>query len=340
MMRDVVPELVVVDIGGTHARFAIATIGADGAITLDEPETLHTADHASFQTAWEAFRERKGGTLPPAVSMAIAGPVGAPGNLNPVIRFTNNPWIIRPALIPEKLGVTRFTLVNDFAAVAHAVARADDSQFLHLAGPDAPLGREGTISVLGPGTGLGVAHLYRSGSQYRVQATEGGHIDFAPLDSIEDAILARLRRRHNRVSVERVVAGPGIVDIYQALAAMEGRTVPERDAIEIWSLGTSGEDSLAAAAVDRFCLSLGSVAGDLALSQGGFAGVVIAGGLGYRIRDTLLNSGFSSRFKAKGRFESLMASIPVKLIVHPQPGLFGAAAAFASEHLPVRGDAT
>jgi glucokinase len=330
-------EVVAVDIGGTHARFAIASIAADGAITLGEPETLHTADHASFQTAWEAFRERMGGTLPAAVSMAIAGPVGSPGNLNPVIRFTNNPWIIRPPLIPEKLDVERFTIVNDFAAVAHAVARADASQFLHLAGPDEPLGHDGTISVIGPGTGLGVAHLWRSGSAYRVQATEGGHIDFAPLDSIEDAILARLRRRHNRVSVERVVAGPGIVDIYHALAALEQRSVPERDAIEIWTLGTSGEDSLAAAAIDRFCLSLGSVAGDLALAQGGFAGVVIAGGLGYRIRDTLLASGFAERFKAKGRFESLMASIPVKLIVHPQPGLFGAAAAYASEHLPPPG---
>jgi glucokinase len=325
-------EVVVVDIGGTHARFAIASIGPNGAITLDDPETLHTADHASFQTAWEAFRTRKGGTLPAAVSIAIAGPVGSPGKPNPVIRFTNNPWIIRPALINEKLGVTQFTLVNDFAAVAHAVARADDSQFLHLAGPDAPLGREGTISVIGPGTGLGVAHLYRSGAHYRVQATEGGHIDFAPLDSIEDAILARLRQRHIRVSVERVVAGPAIVDIYAALAALEGRSVPEMDAITIWGLGTSGEDSLAAAAVDRFCLSLGSVAGDLALAQGGFAGVVIAGGLGYRIREALLASGFGARFKAKGRFESLMAGIPVKLIVHPQPGLFGAAAAFASEH--------
>lgn len=101
---------------------------------------------------------------------------------------------------------------------------------------------------------------------------------------------------------------------------------------------TSGEDSLAAAAVDRFCLSLGSVAGDIALVQGGFAGVVIAGGLGYRIRDTLLASGFAERFKAKGRFESLMAGIPVKLIVHPQPGLFGAAAAFVAEHSPVVGD--
>ncbi len=320
-------QLVVVDIGGTHARFAIATISSAGAITLGEPETLHTADHASFQTAWEAFRERSGGTLPRAVSMAIAGPVGGE-----VIRFTNNPWIIRPALITAKLDVDRFTLVNDFAAVAHAVARADDSQFLHLAGPDAPLGSSGTISVIGPGTGLGVAHVWRDGSAYRVQATEGGHIDFAPLDSIEDAILARLRKRHNRVSVERVVAGPGIVDIYQTLSAIEGRALPERDAIDIWTAGQDGSDSLAAAAVDRFCLSLGSVAGDITLAQGGFAGVVIAGGLGYRIRETLRTSGFAQRFRAKGRFESLMASIPVKLIVHPQPGLFGAAAAFADQH--------
>ena len=328
MMR----EVVVVDIGGTHARFAIAGIAADGALALGEPETLRTADYASFQTAWDAFRSRRGGKLPPAVSMAIAGPVGRPGDYEAVIRFTNNPWIIRPALIPEKLGVECFTLVNDFAAVAHAVARAGDDQFLHLAGPDVPLGRDGTISVIGPGTGLGVAHLWRQGSEYRVQATEGGHIDFAPLDSIEDAILARLRRRHNRVSVERVVGGPGIVDIYQALAALEHRTEPERDAVAIWTLGTSGEDSLAAAAVDRFCLALGSVSGDLALAQGGFAGVVIAGGLGYRIRESLLASGFAARFTAKGRFESLMARIPVKLIVHPQPGLFGAAAAFAAEH--------
>ncbi|MCP5396333.1 MAG: glucokinase [Sphingomonadaceae bacterium] len=320
-------DIVSVDIGGTHARFAIASIAADGSITLGEPETLHTSDHASFQTAWEDFRERQGGTLPDAVAMAIAGPVGGE-----VIRFTNNPWIIRPALVKEKLGVSRYTIVNDFAAVAHAVARADEDQFLHLAGPDSSLPANGTLTVIGPGTGLGVAHLWRDGAgSYRVQATEGGHIDFAPLDSIEDAILARLRKRHNRVSVERVVAGPAIVDIYETLAAMEGRAVPELSDIDIWTRGASNEDSLASAAVDRFCLSLGSVAGDMALAQGA-SGVVIAGGLGYRIRETILASGFEGRFCAKGRFAGLMAQLPVKLIVHPQPGLFGAAAAFASEH--------
>jgi glucokinase len=320
-------QIVTVDIGGTHARFALAEIGADGAIALGEPETLHTKDHASFQTAWEHFAEIKGGKLPDAVAIAIAGPVGGE-----VIRFTNNPWVIRPALIPEKLGASRYTVINDFGAVGHAVACAGPDHFVHLAGPDVPLPDHGTLSVVGPGTGLGVAHVWRSGGAYRVQATEGGHVDYAPLDSIEDAILARLRQRYRRVSAERVVSGPGLVDIYEALAGMEGRAIQPQDDRTLWGLGTSGDDSLAAAAVDRFCLSLGSFAGDMALAQGA-SGVVIAGGLGLRIKDTLLRSGFANRFTAKGRFQSLMEALPVKLITHPQPGLFGAAAAFAKEHL-------
>ena len=321
-------DIVSVDIGGTHARFVIATIGSDGSISLGEPITLHTNDHASFQTAWEDYRKRMGGSLPDGVAMAVAGPVS-----DEIIRFTNNPWIIRPPLIESKLGISRYTIVNDFEAVAHAAARAPADQFLHLAGPEQGLPERGTISVLGPGTGLGVAYFYRRpDGTYRVQATEGGHGDYAPVDSIEDAILARLRKRHTRVSDERVVSGPAIVDIYQALAAMEGCAVRDLTDVEIWTAGTDGSDSLAAAAVDRFCLALGSVAGNIALVQGA-KGVVIAGGLGYRIRETIIASGFASRFTAKGRFAGLMAALPVKLITHPQPGLLGAAAAFAQQHL-------
>ena len=324
-------EIVAVDVGGTHARFAIAAISANGTIELSEPTTLHTETHASFQTAWEDYQERMGGSLPDDLAMAVAAQIKPD-----LIRFTNNPWIIRPPLIEAKLGCSRHLIVNDFEAVAHAAARAPADQFLHLTGPEVDLPNSGTISVLGPGTGLGVAHFWRDGlasegGQYRVQATEGGHGDFAPVDAIEDAILARLRKRHTRVSTERVVSGPAIVDIYQALAAMEGRAVVEMDDIAIWTAGVSGEDSLAAAAVDRFCLALGSAAGDIALVQGA-SGVVIAGGLGYRTRETLLASGFAERFTAKGRFAGLMASMPVKLITHPQPGLLGAAAAFAQAH--------
>lgn len=319
-------EIVAVDIGGTHARFALARVDDGRVIELAEAATLKTADHASFQTAWEDFGRFIGRPLPTATAIAIAAQVQGE-----IIRFTNNPWIIRPALICEKLGVETFSLVNDFEAVGHAVAQVGDDSFQHLCGPNVALPETGTISVIGPGTGLGVAHVFRDGNLYRVQATEGGHIDFAPLDTIEDQILAHLRKSYRRVSVERVVSGPGLVEIFEALAAIEGQAIQRFDDKALWQLGLSGEDSLAAAAVDRFCLSLGSVSGDIALAQGG-SGVVIAGGLGLRIKDALLRSGFAERFCAKGRFEAMMSQIPVKLITHPQPGLFGAAAAFAMEH--------
>lgn len=319
-------RIVTVDIGGTHARFAIAEVEGGRVLSLGDATTLHTKDHASFQTAWQDFEGQQGGALPRGVAIAIAGPTRGE-----IIRFTNNPWIIRPALIGEKLGVDRHVLVNDFEAVGHAVAQAGENYFERLTGPDEPLPAIGTITIIGPGTGLGVAHIWRDGADYRVQATEGGHIDFAPLDSIEDAILARLRKRHRRVSIERIVSGPGIVDIYETLAALEGRAIPRLDDKAIWTNALSGGDSLAAAAVDRFCLSLGSVSGDLALAQGA-SGVVVAGGLGLRIRDSLIRSGFPERFVEKGRFEGFMSALPVKLITHPQPGLFGAAAAFARQY--------
>lgn len=321
-------DLVALDIGGTHARFAPASISPDGEIALGEAVTLKTSDFASLESAWEAFEQRSDTPVPRAAAIAIAGPV-----TGETVRMTNNSWVIRTGCLDEQLGLDHFTVLNDFAAVAHAVANAPADQFVHLAGPDTPLPLAGTISVIGPGTGLGVAHFRRVDGTYHVQATEGGHIDFAPVDAIDDAILARLRKVHRRVSVERVVSGPGIVEIHAALAALEHRSVEEVDDRTIWERGLEGSDTLSRAAVERFCMSLGSVAGDYALAHGA-SGVVIAGGLGYRLRDTLAQSGFSGRFAFKGRYEQMMSAIPVKLITHPQPGLFGAAAAFAREHQP------
>ncbi len=315
--------MVAVDIGGTHARFAEAQIEGRRVIALGDATTLKTAEHASFQTAWEHYARINGGVLPRAAAIAIAGPVGSK-----LIKMTNNPWIIRPTQVQQELGVDAYVLINDFEAIGHAVAQAGDEHFVHLTGPDGPLPSLGTIGIIGPGTGLGVAHLWRGPGGYRVQATEGGHIDFAPLDTIEDAIVARLRHRYSRVSVERVVAGPALVDIYEALAAIEGQTVQRLDDQTLWARAMAGKDSLGAAAIDRFCLSLGSVAGDIALALGA-SGMVIAGGLGLRIKDTLLGSGFAERFRAKGRLEPLMATVPVKVLTHPQPGLLGAAAAFS-----------
>lgn len=319
-------RIVSIDIGGTHARFALADVAEGRVLALHAPVTLETGKYAALQTAWEEFGRRCPEPLPRDVAIAFAGPI-----MGDVLKLTNNPWIIRPALICEKLSVARYTLVNDFAAVAHAVAQADDGQFQHLCGPATPFMTTGVLSVIGPGTGLGVAYVVRAATGYHVIATEGGHIDFAPLDNIEDALLARLRSRYRRVSAERVASGPGLVDIYEALAALEGRAIQSFDDRTLWTAALTGEDKLAVAAADRFCMALGSIAGDIALAQGA-QGVVIAGGLGLRLADVLLRSGFADRFRAKGRFEAMMDAIPVKLITHPQPGLFGAAAAFAREH--------
>ncbi|WP_300973838.1 glucokinase [Sphingomonas sp. LHG3406-1] len=316
-------RIVAADVGGTHARFALATIDGPRVVELGEPVTLKTADHGSFQLAWEEFGRRAAEPLPPALAISFAGPVG--GEL---LKLTNNPWVIRPALIPEKLGASDYVVVNDFGAVAHAVAAFDGSAYTHLCGPDVPLPDRGIVTILGPGTGLGVASLLLSASGPEVIETEGGHVDFAPLDSLEDRILVELRRSFRRVSVERLLSGRGLMNIYEALASIEGLPATFHDEKALWSAAMEGSDSLAAAALDRFCLSLGAVAGDLALAQGA-AAVAIGGGLGFRLKDHLPRSGFRDRFIAKGRFERRMDALPVKLITHPQPGLFGAAAAFA-----------
>jgi glucokinase len=321
-----VSQIAVADVGGTHARFALAEVDGGCVISLGEPVMLNTAEHASFQTAWEEFGRRAEIELPTDLGVAFAGPVGGE-----VLKLTNNPWVIRPALMSERLGVERYTIVNDFGAVGYAVATLPDEHFRHICGPDRPLPKEGVISIIGPGTGLGVAALLRKRDHYEVIETEGGHVDFAPLDGLEDQILAHLRRHFRRVSVERVAAGQGLWNLYEALGAIEGKDLSFHNEKELWPAALAAGDSLANAALDRLCLSLGAVAGDMALAQGA-AAVVIAGGVGLRLADYLPCSGFRDRFIAKGRFERRMDEMPVKLITHPQPGLFGAAAAFAREH--------
>lgn len=320
-------QIAVADIGGTHARFALAEIEGGRVVSVSEPLTLRTAEHASFQTAWEEFERRTRAALPDALAIAFAGPVGGE-----VLKLTNNPWVIRPALMRERLGVKRFTVVNDFGAVAHAVATIGDEHFRHICGPDRALPRRGVVTIVGPGTGLGVAILSRHENSYGVIATEAGHVDFAPLDTLEDRILVELRRNFRRVSVERIASGRGLWNLYEALGAIEGRVTVLRNEKELWNAALAGTDSLANAALDRLCLTLGAATGDFALAHGAVA-VVIAGGVGLRLADHFATSGFRDRFIAKGRFERRMDEMPVKLLTYEQPGLFGAAASFAREHI-------
>jgi glucokinase len=267
-------EIVAADIGGSHARFALADVEGGQVTSLSEAVTFKTVEHASLQTAWATYSEQLGRPLPPAAAIAVACPIAGE-----MLKLTNNPWIIRPAMIAKRLGLDQVTLINDFGAVGHAVLRVGHEHLSHLCGPDVPLPEQGVISIVGPGSGLGVAQVLRREGRNHVIECEGGHIDFAPLDGIEDMILARLRKRYRRVSAERVVSGVGLANIYEGLAAIEGRAVETGDNKALWTAALAGDDSLAVAALDRFCLALGSIAGDIALVHGANA-VVIAGGLG------------------------------------------------------------
>lgn len=321
-------EIVAVDLGGTHARFAVAELREDARPALGDVYKYRAADHAGLADAWAAFAKDLGRAPPPVASIAIAGPVE--GEL---IRFTNNDWTIRPATLAGELGVGEVRLFNDFAAMAAAVGVLETDELIPLGGPDGPLPAEGVTTVIGPGTGLGVAQLLRRHGRRTVLATEGGHIDFAALDGFEEKLLARLRARHRRVSVERIVSGPALADIHETLAMVGGTAIVPRDDAALWAAATDGSDPLAAQALDRFTMSFGAVAGDLALAHGANA-VVVTGGLANRIEARLASPLFHDRFRAKGRFEARMGRFPIRLARHPQAGLLGAAAAYQEELRP------
>lgn len=321
-------QIVAVDLGGTNARFAIADLHAGRRPTLGESRKYRTADYPDLPTAWAAFAKDSGGTLPKAASIAIAGPVE--GEL---IRFTNSPWVIRPATLAQELGIDQLLLLNDFAAMAAAVGRLHDEELAPLGGPAGSLPESGVVTIIGPGTGLGVAILLRRGGRNIVLPTEGGHLDFAALDGVEEKMLRRLRQRFVRVSTERIVSGPGLNNIYEALAAAAGEAIVPLDDADLWEAAIDGSHPLASSALDRFVMAFGAVTGDLALAHGAHA-VVVTGGLANRIRDRLAGPLFNERFRSKGRFAHRMADFPIRLAIHPDPGLLGAAAAFQEHHTP------
>jgi len=318
-------KLVAVDLGGTHARFAIAELREGERPLMGEPRKYRTADFSGLAAAWRAFASDQDGELPQAASIAIAGPVE--GEL---IRFTNSAWTIRPALLARELGVDELTILNDFAAMAAAVGVLREDELVDLGGPDGPLPAQGVTTVIGPGTGLGVAQLFRRDGRRTVLPTEGGHIDFAALDSFEETLLARLRERHRRVSVERIVSGPALADIRATLAMIGNEPIVPMDDATVWQAAIEGRDRISGQALDRFIMAFGAVAGDLALAHGANA-VVVTGGLSNRIVDRLKGPLFHDRFCAKGRFEARMGQFPIRLAHHPEAGLLGAAVAFQEE---------
>lgn len=308
-------EGLVGDVGGTNARFAL--VDAQGHIR--NPRTFPARDYASLADVIEEYLETTAGKKRPARAViAVAGPV-----LDGEIEFTNLDWQISEGDLLAHFEFEAVKLINDFAAQALACPTFEPDD-LRVIGPERRGGSDCPVVVLGAGTGFGVAGLARSERGDIAVATEGGHIGFAPVDEVEVEIWRRLKARYGRVSVERILSGPGLFDLYRALCEIEGANgeLPDdRGVIEAAAAG----DRLAGVTLDRFCAIMGSVAGDLALSFGARGGVYVSGGLAPRMADRLAEGDFRRRFEDKGRLAPYVAQIPTCLVLHPYPAIVGAA---------------
>jgi glucokinase len=311
--------LLIGDIGGTNARFALANIGSPG---FAEARTLKCDDFESADAAIKQYLESVGASSPSVICLAAAGPI-----IDGHVRFTNNHWEIAADELAAEFSIEGVQLLNDFEAIAYSVPllTADDCMPLGLPDP-APFDTEHyMVGIIGPGTGLGAVGLRKYGDVLLPIAGEAGHGGFAPETQVQMDILKALRQRFDRVSSERLVSGPGIENIYWALMRIHGEKRAHLSAAEIFAAAIENTDPLASEAVQMFFEVFGQVAGDLALTLGAEDGVLIAGGISKRYPDLLKNSGFRSGFENKGRYRSLMERIPTQLILHDQPGLLGAA---------------
>jgi len=307
------------DVGGTHARFAIAE--TDGKTTrISHAAVLQAADYPTGEAALEAYLKRLKGARPHQAVIAAAGPIQ-----KGVVSFTNNDgWGFSETRVAKACGFSQVRLINDFTAQALAIGRLG-SHGTRLIGPKVRGRANATAAIMGPGTGFGAAALVDDGRTRAVLTGEGGHSAFAPEDEVEIEILRRLTARFGEVSVERVVSGPGLFNLYQALAEMAGETPSLTAPDQVTHAGLAGA-GLARDALSRFCAILGSVAGNLALAMGAQGGVYISGGIAPDIFDFLAASDFRRRFETKDRMGDYLRAIPTRVVTQPHAALIGAAA--------------
>jgi len=311
----------VADIGGTNARFALER--APGRI--GDVATLPCAGHAQFTDAVRAYLGRHDGVRVRHAAIAIANPVD--GDL---VKMTNHCWTFSIAQARAELGLDTLLVVNDFAALAMSVPELAASELVQVGGGAPVTG--GVVGLVGAGTGLGVAGLIPSGGRWTVLQSEGGHAAFSPMDAREQAILDFCWGRWEHVSAERLVSGPGLSLIHEALAAQQGLSAPVMDPAEIVERALDGGDALCAEVLDAFCGMLGTVAANVAVTLCARGGIYIGGGVVPRLGEWFARSPFRARFENKGRFSGYTARIPCFVIHAPCPALAGAAA-MLEQHL-------
>jgi glucokinase len=309
------------DVGGTNVRFALADVSGE-APRLFAAESFLCADFPGLEDAIQHYlgRPTADGRRPHSTVVAVAGPVS-----DGAAELTNGHWRMSEAALARS-GLSAARLINDYTALALAVRhlKPDD---LGPIGSQTTVAPSQTVAVLGAGTGLGMAAAVRDGASEAMATTEGGHIAFAPTDEVEIEILRQLSGQFGRVSLERILSGPGLVSLRWALGRIGGRELEPLAPEEIVAGATTGKDEFSARALAKFCEIYGSAAGDLALVYGAKGGIYLGGGIAPRILAYLRDSNFRARFEAKGRFAGYLKAIPTQVILHPYAALLGAARA-------------
>jgi glucokinase len=312
------PCLLIADIGGTNARFAVADPEKPA---FGKEMVFDCADFESAEVVVDTYLERTGAPRPSVICIAAAGPV-----IDGAVQLTNGDWYIEAAAFERKFPAAQVVLMNDFDAVAYSIPLLDDSDLL-VVGTAKPVElhqKNFTIGVIGPGTGLGTAGLCRRGGRLFVIGGEGGHVGFAPETERQRRVYAQLAKDLDRVSDESLISGPGIVNIYAAIARIRGEKPQELTAAEVFELASNDSDAIAVESMELFFEVLGQVAGNLVLCLGAVDGVYIAGGIARRYPEMLKKSRFRAGFESKGFYRPMMESIPTRLIMHAEPGLLGA----------------
>ncbi len=307
------------DIGGTNTRLAIYCQGK-----LHQKRSFPSRDYPSLEEIIGLYLEEvctpAPGLRPCEASLAAAGPVQGRR-----IAGTNLQWDVDASQIERTLGFERVVVLNDFAAAAWGLFSLDERGYVQI-GRGRPE-HSGNIAVLGPGTGLGEAVIVKGQKGRWVIATEGGHCDFAPTTPVEAEIWAYLSQRYDHVSVERVVSGPGLVNLIRFFAKdrpMLAGLLDARDPSAALSEKASDGDADCLEIINTFCSILGAEAGNLALKSMATGGVFIAGGIAPKILNILKNSPFRRSFEAKGRMSGLLSSIPTYVVTESEIGLKGA----------------
>ena len=304
------------DIGGTNARFSIL---ADAqAAPVDFPN-VRTADFANIDDAIQAATVDRGAIRPRSAVLAVAGPVDGDE-----IDLTNSDWVVRPGTLNARFGMSDIVVLNDFEAQALATAALDPARMLRIGGGEAEDGASRV--VLGPGTGLGVAGMVHARGIWIPVPGEGGHVDLGPRTARDLQIWPHLEAIDGRISGEQMLCGRGLVNIYRAVAAANGRPPRLATPPDISGAALAGSDADAAEALELFVTCLGRLAGDLALVFMSRGGVFLTGGIPQKIVPALERGGFRAAFEDKAPHGALLAAMPVYIITDPRAALAGLAA--------------